>query len=231
MRIEEARWIQSVLSRHLLAGAPGGVVPGLSGVALNLGSGTRKAREVNKPWIHQMTLRPLADAGLRVVNSDLVDGDGIDIAGDLFNTDIQDRLRALTPAVVMFCNVIEHLPARLLDRVPAALDAIVAPGALLLVAAPRSYPYHPDPIDNLHRPSPEQIAAMFPGYRVVESAVVDSEGYLPEFQRAGVLKRVRKFLRLLFPFVRPRRWFSHAHRMLWLWRPYQHSLVLLRKGG
>ena len=224
MRIEEAVWIGEAIGRHLPAAPRGG-----GRAVLNLGSGPRRVREVNKPHVHRLTLAPLAEAGYRVVHSDLVADEGVDIAGDLFDPALQARLRDLDPALVMFCNVLEHLPARLLASVPAALDAVVPPGGLLLVAAPNSYPYHPDPIDNLARPSLEELAAMFPGWQMIDRVLLEAEGYGPEFRRGSPWKRLRKLLRLLFPFVRPRRWLSHAHRMLWLRRPYRHALVLLRK--
>ena len=70
---------------------------------------------------------------------------------------------------------------------------------------------------------------MFPGWQTVDRALLEAQGYGPEFRRGSPWKRARKLLRLLFPFVRPRHWLSHAHRMLWLRRPYRHALVLLRK--
>lgn len=224
MRIEEAVWIGQSLARHLRGGpsTPGRAV-------INLGSGPRRAREINKPHVHLHTILPLEQAGFRVVHSDLMPDEGVDVAGDLFDPVLQSRLRALDAELVMFCNVLEHLPARLLPGLPRALDAVVPPGALLLLAAPHSYPYHPDPIDNMSRPDPEQLAALLPGWELVDRTLVRAEGYGPEFRRGSVWKRVRKLLRLLFPFVRPRRWLSHAHRMLWLRRPYLHALVLLRK--
>ena len=225
MRIEEARWIEQALHGHVLGAPPSGT----AAVAINLGSGPRRMREVNKPHVHRQTILPLQQTGWQVVHSDLEAADGVDIAGDLFDPGLQARLRAMSPGLVMFCNVIEHLPPRLLPGLPAALDALVPPGGLLLVAAPHSYPYHADPIDNLHRPSPAQIAALFPDYQPVAQAIVDSESYGAEFRRGGLSRQVRRLLRLLVPFVRPRRWLSHAHRMFWLARPYRHSLVLLRK--
>jgi hypothetical protein len=38
----------------------------------------------------------------------------------------------------------------------------------------------------------------------------------------------RKLLRLLVR-VPPKRWLSHAHRMLWMFRPYRPSAVVVRK--
>jgi hypothetical protein len=34
---------------------------------------------------------------------------------------------------------------------------------------------------------------------------------------------------MFFPFMRPKRWLSHAHRFLWLFRPYRLTGVVLRK--
>ena len=224
MRQQEAQWIELAFQRHLPA-----VAPGMQPVAINLGSGTRSMRESGKPYVNALTIRPLETAGYRVLHSDLYPGDGIDVAGDMFDASLQRKLRALDPRLVMFCNVIEHVPRRLINEVPAAIDAILAPGGLVLFAAPFSYPYHADPIDNLFRPNPQAIIDMFPGYEVVAAETIDGGSYAEEFRRGGPGRRLRKLARLLFPLPRPRRWASHAHRMLWLARRYQHAMVLLRK--
>lgn len=224
MRIEEARWIQACVAQHVPAAAPQTEL-----IALNLGCGTRQSREISKPYIDQLTLAPLRANGYRVVNSDLMQGDGIDLSGDLFDPAFQSRLHALQPRLVMFCNVFEHLPIPLRAKAPDALRRILAPGGLLLITAPRSYPYHADPIDTLYRPTPQQLVALFAGLEVIDARVLDSESYGDELRRGSLWRRLRRVLRLLFPFVRPKRWLSHAHRFFWLWRPYQHSCVLLRK--
>jgi hypothetical protein len=228
MREQEAHWIRDTLALHAgstsLAGA-GAPAP----VALNLGSGTRKAREQSKPHIDACTLAPLRAAGYRVVHSDLFAGDGVDLAGDMFDPAFQQRLRALEPSFMYFCNTFEHLENRLREQAPAVLDGILAPGGLLLVTAPQSYPYHADPIDNMYRVTPEQIAALFPGYAVLRQAAVECGSYGEEFRAGSFGRRARKVLRLLAPFVRPRRWLTHAHRFLWMNRPYVIACVLLRK--
>jgi hypothetical protein len=224
MRIEEAQWIGAGLARHVLR-----AVDAAGAVALNLGSGTRKAREVSKPYIDELALAPLRRSGWRVVHSDMFEGDGIDLVGDLFDPAFQDRLNDLRPQVVMFCNVFEHLPARLRVQCPAVLQRILAPGGYLFITVPRSYPYHADPIDTMYRPTPQQVAALFPGMLVLDAQVLDSDSYGDEFMRGSLWQRVRKLLRLLFPFIRPKRWLSHAHRFRWLDKPYRHSCLLLRK--
>lgn len=217
MRRQEAAWIGEKL-RGL----------GSVGKVLNLGSGTRHFRVVSKPYIDRDIFDPMVRAGARVVHADLKSGDGIDVSGDLFDAAVQARLREQHPDAVLACNIMEHLPESLRGRFPAALDSLLAPGGVLVITVPHSYPYHADPIDTLYRPSPRELCACFPGYEVLEARTIESESYGDEFVAGGPWRMARKLVRLLFPFP-PKRWLSHAHRMLWLFRPYVLSAVVLRK--
>ena len=220
MRTQEAAWIGEKLR------ALGG-----SRVVLNLGSGTKRFREVSKPYIDRDIFEPLVRAGARVVHSDLKAGEGVDVGGDLFDPAVQARLRELRPDTLLACNIMEHLPEDYRSRFPAVLDTLLAPGGVLVITVPYSYPYHADPIDTLYRPSPKALCALFPGYEVLEARTIESESYGDEFVAGGPFRMVRKVLRMFFPFVRPKRWLSHVHRMTWLFRPYKLSGVVLRKPG
>src|SRR5512138_156701 len=199
-------------------------------VVLNLGSGSKRFREVSKPYIDREVFDPLVRAGARVVHADLRPGEGVDISGDVFDPQVQARLRELRPQLVLACNILEHLPKAARARFVRCLDAVLLPGAMLVLTVPYSYPYHADPIDTLYRPSPAELCALFPAYAVLAADVIDSETYGAEFVAGGPLRMARKLVRMLFPFVRPRRWLSHAHRMLWLFRPYRVSGVVLRRA-
>jgi hypothetical protein len=218
MRRQEAAWIGQQLR-------------GLNGaqVVLNLGSGSKRFREVSKPYIDRDIFDPLTRSGVSVIHADLKAGEGIDVSGDIFDPAVQSRLRDLHPQTVLACNIMEHLPKDCRDRFPGILDALVPPGGVLVITVPYSYPYHADPIDTLYRPSPQELCGLFPGYQVVEARTIQSESYGDEFVAGGPFRMVRKVLRMFFPFVRPKRWLSHAHRMLWLFRPYQLTGVVLRK--
>lgn len=218
MRKQEAAWIGQKLS------ALGG-----HRVVLNLGSGSKRFREVSKPYIDRDIFHPLVRSGARVVHADLRSGEGIDVSGDLFDPSVQGRLRGLGPDTLLACNIMEHLPKDCRERFPAVLDAMLPPGGVLVITVPYSYPYHADPIDTLYRPSPEELCALFPDYQVLEACTIRSESYGDEFVAGGPSRMVRKVLRMFFPFVRPKRWLSHAHRMLWLFRPYRLTGVVLRK--
>jgi len=220
MRRQEAAWIGEKLR-------------GLANrrVVLNLGSGSKRFREISKPYIDREIFDPLVRYGVRVVHADLKSGEGIDVSGDLFDPAIQAKLRGLGADAVLACNIMEHLPKDCRDRFPAVLDSLLPPGGILVITVPYSYPYHADPIDTLYRPHPEELCACFPGYEVLEARTIDSESYGDEFVAGGPSRMLRKVLRMFFPFVRPKRWLSHAHRMLWLFRPYRLSGVVLRKPG
>lgn len=218
MRTQEAAWIGQKL-RAL----------NTQRVVLNLGSGTKRFREVSKPYIDREIFDPLVRAGARVVHADLKSGEGIDVSGDLFDPAVQARLRELRADALLACNIMEHLPSDVRARFPAVIDSLLQPGGVLVITVPYSYPYHADPIDTLYRPSPQELCALFPGYQVLEARTIASESYGDEFVAGGALRMVRKVLRMFFPFVRPKRWLSHAHRMLWLFRPYQLTGVVLRK--
>jgi hypothetical protein len=218
MRRQEAAWIGEKL--RALEGER---------VVLNLGSGSKRFREVSKPYIDREIFDPLARRGARVVHADLKSGEGIDISGDLFDPAVQARLRELRADAVLACNILEHLPRDSRERFAAVLDSLLPAGAVLVITVPYSYPYHADPIDTLYRPSPKELCAQFPGYEVLDACTIESESYGDEFVAGGPLRMARKLLRMLFPFVRPKRWLSHAHRMLWLFRPYVLSGVVLRK--
>jgi hypothetical protein len=217
MRRQEAAWIGEKL-RGL----------GDLGKVLNLGSGTRHFRVVSKPYIDRDIFDPMVRAGTRVVHADLKSGEGIEVSGDVFDAAVQARLRELRPDAVLACNIMEHLPQALRGRFPGVLDSLIAPGAVLVITVPYSYPYHADPIDTLYRPSPQALAACFPGYQVLEARTIESESYGDEFVAGGAFRMARKLLRLLVP-LPPKRWLSHAHRMLWMFRPYVLSAVVLRK--
>jgi len=227
VRTEEAAWIGDRL--RALDAQRRAAARGNSFVVLNLGSGSRRFREVSKPYIDAGIFDPLRRRGATVVHADLKHEDGVDVSGDLFDPGIQARLRALQPDVVLACNIFEHLDAGLRRRFPAVLDSLLPAGAVLVITAPYSYPYHADPIDTLYRPSPAEICRLFSGDEVVDATVMKSSSYGAEFVHGGPLRMVRKLVRLLFPFVRPKRWLSHAHRMLWLFRPYLLTGVVLRK--
>lgn len=197
-------------------------------ICLNIGASTRHFREVEQPHIEHDLLAPLRKRGLRIVHSDLKSADGVDISGDLLDPAVQERLRAVGAKLLLCCNLLEHLTDP--QGFATACAGLVPPGGWLVVSVPLSFPYHRDPIDTLFRPTPEQIAALFPGLEPVHREVLTLHSFWHELMDApgGGWRLARHLVQVAMPFYRPRKWLERAHRLLWLHRPYRVSLAILR---
>lgn len=202
---------------------------------VNLGSSTAQFRNAVQPWIGRLLVAPLERAGVQIVHVDVKAAEGVDIAGDVFDPEIRALIRARKPKAVMCCNMFEHVPDTY--ALAACVDSLLPPGGLLLVTAPRSYPFHPDPIDTMCRPSPEELARLFPGFEVLRTAVLPGSTWLGALSRGRTpLGTARALARELgMGMIIWRRgllvWKAHCHRFLWAFRRYKVSVVMLRKAS
>jgi SAM-dependent methyltransferase len=198
-------------------------------VCLNVGSSTRTFREQTQPFIHASILKPLADSGARVINCDLKPDDGVDEIGDLLDPGTQRRLAKYEPDLIICSNLLEHLtdPAAFAQ----ACAEIAKPGGHCIFTVPRSFPYHPDPLDTMYRPTPDEIAALLPSWKIVAATELAAGSYYEDLRATGTPGRslLRQVIRVLLPFYRPGRWYPAVHQLLWLARPYKVSLVMLQK--
>lgn len=218
---EEATWL-----RRTIEAFPAAELSPL----VNVGSSTRWFRQVKQPYIEREIFAPLTDRGVTVLHCDAKPDEGVDIVGDALDDDCIRRIAAARPKAVLCSNMFEHVedPARL----AAALSAVVPPNGLLLVTVPLSFPYHPDPIDRMFRPTPQEVAALFPGWGVVASAVVSSPGFHAELRRD--LRRrpyiiAKHVVRAFMPFYKPKYWVAACHMWLWAFRDFAITCIALRR--
>lgn len=220
MRPEEAETLAHWVRELKLA--PGSI-------CLNIGSSTKEFRERSQPHVADRFIRPLEHAGIRFVHCDMKAADGVDEVGDILDPEFRDRLRTYNAALLVCSNLLEHLtePQSFAD----ACADLVAEGGYGLFSVPRSYPYHPDPIDTMLRLTPEQLAAMIPGWAVVRSGEIEAGNYWRDLRDSGegLSRLVRQVGRVAMPFYRPGKWRENASRLSWLARTYRVSVVLLRK--
>jgi SAM-dependent methyltransferase len=164
---------------------------------------------------------------VQIVHTDLKAGEGVDISGDIYDADIQAKLRAVGAKCVLCCNIFEHIE----DRAAFAeiCDNILLPGGHIIISVPYSYPYHLDPIDAYYRPKPDEIASLFPGYSTLEAERLKCGSHWNDIDGAAdILKAIVKSAILRGGLEASK---ARAHRLLWLFRPYQVSVVVLRKPG
>lgn len=157
----EARWLRTQLAR-----LPAATLSPL----LSIGSGEEAVRTDGHPWIADHVFSPLAARGIEVIHHEHAPGPGIDVVGDLLEESTLMSLAATGARSVLCCNVLEHIERR--GHVTAALAGLVAPGGYLVITVPYRFPYHPDPIDTMFRPSVAELRAEFAPLRFRTGAVV-----------------------------------------------------------
>src|SRR4051794_34442276 len=127
---------------------------------LSIGSGDEACRTGAQPWIAAEVFDPLVARGVEVVHHEHAPAPGVDVDGDLTDAGFLESLQQVQPRTILCCNVLEHLN----ERAPITewLSRAVRPGGIVVVTVPRRFPYHPDPIDSLFRPSLAELEAAFP---------------------------------------------------------------------
>jgi hypothetical protein len=221
MRLREAEWIAT----HLTALPVQDISP-----LLELGSQTLEYRTVHKPHIEELIHRPLRARGVKIITTDLKQAPGIEIPGDIFDPQVQDALRGASPNLILCSGIIPHV--RDPKEFAEICNSLVKGGKYLIITTVQSYPYTIDPIDNGFRATPEDIAELFPDCEVISSDVLATGTYLDELRETrrpvrallGVLGRTALFRGGL------RATMSRSHRLLWMFRPFTVSVVLLRKS-
>jgi hypothetical protein len=195
-----------------------------------MGSGTLYFRTVVQPHIDQYIFGPLAKRSVDIVHCDMKMEDGVDMVGDIFSYNCQRRLAGRNFRCVLLANFLEHLLPERRHEVPSVLSEMMNDHSILIVTVPFSYPYHPDPIDSLFRPNPDELATMFPKCGVVSSAIITGNTYLDDLRRMPTRKVAKSVLRMFAPFYKFDRWLGCVHNLLWLYKPYSVSCVVLARG-
>lgn len=158
----EARWVGEVLNRL--------GTERLSPM-LNLGSATLEFRQQAQPWIDRCIFAPLRDRGVEVHHLDAQTGDGIDLRGDLDDERFLSTLLEHRYRTVLCCNLLEHVtdPRGLCVNI----EQLLCDQGYLIVTVPHQFPYHPDPIDTMFRPSPNDLVELFPNCRLLDGVILD----------------------------------------------------------
>jgi hypothetical protein len=195
---------------------------------LNLGSSTREFRERAKPHIEAALFGPLRAAGVAVLHSDLKQGDGIDLTGDVLDPAVRERVKAMGFKCVLISNMLEHVRDR--AAVIAACEDIAGAGGLILASVPASYPYHADPLDTGYRPTGAELAASFTRSRALLAEELDGQTFAQRIAARGSSAWRELAATLLWTLIwplRPRSVRARLDRWRWYRRPYRVAIALV----
>ena len=215
---KEADWISEQLDRF----PPAEISP-----LVNLGSSDGRFRAEVQPWIDQTIFRPLGQRGVTVVHSDIKDQPGVDLVCDILTAQGRAAVARIEPKAIVCSNLLEHVenPQAMLN---ACLD-VLAPGGLLIVTVPRSYPYHRDPIDTLWRPAPEEVVGLISDrVELVQSTVLETGSYRDQVRERPLIL-FRPVFRFFVPFLGLDRWKRSLGKLYWLVAPYKATCLIARK--
>ena len=165
----------------------------------NVGSAAGEGQLREQPWIERDVFGPLKKLpGARISNCDLFPGAGVDLVGDLTEPAFRERLADLGVKAIFCANVLEHVPEP--ARLAAGLSALLPPGGLLFVSVPQAFPYHPDPIDTLFRPTPAELTALFPDLKPLTAESVAAQQHAEELAHRALARDEIDGARLVWAF-------------------------------
>lgn len=183
MLLEEAKWIGEVLKGLNLK-------PGQN--VLDIGASSEYYRCVIQPYIDYYIFRPLREKGICIQCVDLQKEPGVDIVCDVSLGTPKEIFRNIPPAdAVIAANLLEHVKDRAVTL--ANIGHLAKPEGLIILTVPHHFPYHPDPIDTMYRPTHQALEQLFSKkhFSILRSEnVVSSYGYVKENLATRFLEQV-----------------------------------------
>jgi hypothetical protein len=196
---------------------------------LNVGSSTEEYRTVVQPWIDANIFAPLRNRGGTIYHLDMKEARGVDIVGDLLDPRFLHRIAHMRVRSVMASSLFQYVTNR--QQVADVLLKIVQPGGYIIVSGPQNYPYCPDPIDTMFRPSLKEMHEHFPNTEIVDSAVIDSGNWRQWHDGERGRSLGSTLVRLMVPFYRPLKWWELARGLPYLFNHITAFVLILRKPG
>jgi SAM-dependent methyltransferase len=147
---ENARWIRDAIAPIALpAGAR----------AIDVGSNTLEYRTVAQPHVESEVMAPVRGRGIEITHLDVQEAPGVDLVRDLdgVGPELADEVGRFE--LVLFLGSLAYVRDPV--HVAEVVSALVADDGWLVATSPGSYRRTYDPHDNMLRPSPAELAAMF----------------------------------------------------------------------
>lgn len=194
---------------------------------LNIGSGTYHFRTVKQPHIHTHVFAPLEKRGVRIIHADLRAGEGVDVVGDFFDDAVFSRLKSYEAKALICTHMFEHVEDR--NALARRLMDLLPKGALFFITVPLSYHEHHDPIDTMYRPTPDELAQLFPGQEILRKDVLTGGTYWGKVRERPFTVFFNHFTRFFVPFISWRKWKRSMRKLYWLFHHYKVTAIAGRK--
>jgi hypothetical protein len=194
---------------------------------VNIGSSTEHFRTVEQPHIDEYVFKPLRSRDVKIIHSDLKEGEGVDISADIFDDEALKKLKALKPKALICTHMLEHVEDR--ELLAQRLMSILPKDGVFFITVPFSYHHHADPIDTMYRPAPEELAELFGGQKILRKDVLIDGTYWGKIRQRPVTLFFRHLMRLPFPFVNFAKWKRSTKKLYWLFHHYKVSAIVGQK--
>jgi hypothetical protein len=151
------------------------------GIAINIGSSTADFIDISQPYIRNFVLNPLS-LNFKILNIDIKSQEGVDLVANFTTPEGQKSIANLNGNLYLISNLLEHIPDYNLGI--KSIVELLNTGDVLILSGPKSFPYHPDPIDNMFRPSIKELQQYFESdfeikdLQIVKSGTVFSSSVL-----------------------------------------------------
>ena len=147
---------------------------------------------------------------------------GVDIVGDVTDPLFLEKLKKMGFKSIICSNMLEHVPTESVDRICESLQQIIPKNGYLFISGPYKFPYHPDPIDTMFRPSVDEFAEYFPDATLIEGAIITSNDHRKP------IELVKNVARIFMPFYKPKEWMFFPRQFPWLFRNYSATCLVLQ---
>lgn len=218
MMICDAKWLGNTLPKFS--------AEELSPV-LNIGSSTKKFREQDQPHIQQYVFAPLEARGIKIIHTDLKEGEGIDVSADIFDDAALARLKSYGAKSIICTHMFEHIEDK--EELARRLLGLLPENGLFFITVPNSYHQHDDPIDTMYRPTPDELALLFAGQEFISKEILVDGTYWDKIKQRPVTLFFRHFFRFFIPFASLKKWKRSMRKLYWLFNHYKVSAIAGRK--
>jgi SAM-dependent methyltransferase len=225
MLLEESNWIKINI---LNSTKPGDRI-------LNIGSSSRKYRTQIQPHIEKNIFKPLIDNKVDVIHTDIVNENGVDIVGDLTKPEFISQLKKNKYDLVLCSNLLEHLIEK--QTIVEAILEILPKNSKAIITVPYNYPYHLDPIDTMYRPNINELHQLFENTELIKGEIVIGKSVNKNTISINYWQKLKStplilfklFVRILFPFYKPKVWLYTFLSLKNMFSPFSVSCILIKK--